>query len=173
MTKFFSKTTGGFYDTDINEVMPSDAVEVSDAAYNALFIAQESGQVITSDEAGNPIATLGSAPTSTSRAILLLSQGIALTSASLPAVNGTYTISSNAQNAIMGIMLSILATQKFPGGAAQYAYMDDSGAPHMFTMVVFQEFAAAYASYVGNLTQFIDSNGVVGTLPTSNQVAIP
>lgn len=63
MSKFYSKTTGGFYDADIHAELPPDAVPVTDAAYTALFQAQAAGQVITADVNGNPQATNPPAPT--------------------------------------------------------------------------------------------------------------
>ena len=64
MAKFYSKTTGGFYDTSINATMPPDAGAVTDAAYAALFAAQSAGQIIQSDANGNPEAVNPPAPTS-------------------------------------------------------------------------------------------------------------
>lgn len=56
MSKFYSKTTNGFYDSSINVIMPHDAIAISDADYAALFAAQSSGQVIQPDANGNPQA---------------------------------------------------------------------------------------------------------------------
>jgi hypothetical protein len=56
MTKYYSKTTCGFYDSAINATMPPDAVTISDDTYSALFSAQSTGQVIQSDSNGNPEA---------------------------------------------------------------------------------------------------------------------
>jgi len=54
MSKFYSRTTNGFYDSAVNSTMPPDAVAVTDDAYAALFAAQSSGQVIQADANGNP-----------------------------------------------------------------------------------------------------------------------
>ena len=52
---FYSKTTGGFYDKDIHETIPSDAVEISREIYNDLMENQAYGKVISSDLDGYPI----------------------------------------------------------------------------------------------------------------------
>jgi len=64
MSKFYSRTTNGFYDGKINANIPPDGVAVTDTAYAALFAAQASGQVIQSDVNGNPEAVNPPAPTS-------------------------------------------------------------------------------------------------------------
>lgn len=54
---FYAKSTGGFYDRSVHgDNIPADAVEVSSEQHQALLAAQASGQVITSDAAGNPIS---------------------------------------------------------------------------------------------------------------------
>ncbi len=56
MTMFYSKSTGGFYDSIINKYIPDDAVEITDLQHKTLLSSQANGQIITSDQAGNPIA---------------------------------------------------------------------------------------------------------------------
>lgn len=58
MTKRYSPSTKGFYADDIHteDQIPSDAVEVADDLYAALFAAQSQGKVITMGAAGLPIA---------------------------------------------------------------------------------------------------------------------
>lgn len=54
---FYSKSTGGFYDREINgESIPDDAVEISDVDYSALIAEQSAGKIIRADQHGNPIA---------------------------------------------------------------------------------------------------------------------
>ncbi len=55
MSHYYSKTTGGFYDSNIHETMPNDAVEVSDEDYAALFVGQSEGKVIAADSTGFPV----------------------------------------------------------------------------------------------------------------------
>jgi hypothetical protein len=55
MTRFYSKTTGGFYDDTIHGTMPEDAVEISDDLYEYVFGIQSEGGSISSDSNGKPI----------------------------------------------------------------------------------------------------------------------
>ena len=53
---FYSKTTGGFYDTAIHgENIPADAVEITAEQHTALIEGQSQGKRIVSDEAGHPV----------------------------------------------------------------------------------------------------------------------
>jgi hypothetical protein len=78
MPKFYSKTTNGFYDSDINEDMPSDVVDVTDADYAELFSAQALGKTIQADSNGNPKAVNLSLTTKQIHAALLSQAQIAL-----------------------------------------------------------------------------------------------
>lgn len=52
---FYSKSTGGFYDLDINGTgMPADVVEISTAAYQSLMAGQCSGLQIVAGADGQP-----------------------------------------------------------------------------------------------------------------------
>ena len=65
MTKFYSPSTKGFYCADVHAVdqVPTDALEVSDDDYHALFLAQSTGKVIQPGVGGAPIALHPSGPT--------------------------------------------------------------------------------------------------------------
>ena len=53
---FYSKSTNGFYSTEINgDNMPSDVVEITQEYYEALLKGQSNGQLIVGDDAGYPI----------------------------------------------------------------------------------------------------------------------
>jgi hypothetical protein len=53
---FYSKSTGGFYTTEIHgENIPSDAKEITSELYIALLDGQTEGKQISSDNDGNPI----------------------------------------------------------------------------------------------------------------------
>lgn len=52
---FYSKSTGGFYDPEINAAIPEDAVEISRATHSALLAGQAEGKVIANDSEGFPI----------------------------------------------------------------------------------------------------------------------
>ena len=51
---FYSKSTGGFYDPEINTVIPEDAVEIDRATHTALLAGQADGKRIVSDSDGAP-----------------------------------------------------------------------------------------------------------------------
>lgn len=63
MTIFYSKQTRGFYNTNINKVIPEDAVEVSEQVYNELLDGQQMGVTIVADENGYPVLQEPQAPT--------------------------------------------------------------------------------------------------------------
>lgn len=53
---FYSKSTGGFYDTAIHgDNIPADAVEITAAEHQALIDGQAAGKRIISDANGNPV----------------------------------------------------------------------------------------------------------------------
>lgn len=53
---YYAASTKGFYDTDINAVIPADAVRITRAEHAALLAAQATGKEITSDAKGKPVA---------------------------------------------------------------------------------------------------------------------
>lgn len=54
---FYSKSTGGFYDSSIHgDSIPSDTVEITEKYYKTLLAAQSSGKRISVNENGHPIA---------------------------------------------------------------------------------------------------------------------
>jgi hypothetical protein len=64
MTKFYSRTTNGFYSSEINgNNMPSDAVEVTQQEYEALFTGQDEGKQIVPDSNGRPMLVEPPPPT--------------------------------------------------------------------------------------------------------------
>ena len=53
---FYSKQTGGFYDTAIHgDNIPADAVEITDEEHQALLEGQSNGKVIAADKNGKPV----------------------------------------------------------------------------------------------------------------------
>ena len=57
MTIYYANSTNGFYNTDINSVIPTDAVEITEENYQELLNGQSAGQVITANAQGYPILT--------------------------------------------------------------------------------------------------------------------
>lgn len=60
---FYSKSTNGFYDSEIHSYMPNDAVEITVDEHLALLEGQSKGKKITSDDNGKPILADPPAPT--------------------------------------------------------------------------------------------------------------
>ena len=56
MSIYFSKTTNGFYDSEIHATMPGDVVEISREDHQSLLTEQASGKQITANSAGYPVA---------------------------------------------------------------------------------------------------------------------
>ena len=56
MARFYSAAERGFYNSNIHQNMPADAIPVSDAEYFALMQAQAAGKIISPDDQGKPIA---------------------------------------------------------------------------------------------------------------------
>jgi hypothetical protein len=52
---FYSASTGGFYTSDINPVMPSDVVEITEEYCQSLLQGQSEGLQIVADARGYPI----------------------------------------------------------------------------------------------------------------------
>lgn len=51
---YYAASTKGFYDPDINQVIPQDAVRISREEYVALLDGQASGKQIVPDNSGRP-----------------------------------------------------------------------------------------------------------------------
>ncbi len=52
---YFSATTNGFYNNEINELMPADALEISDELWLGMVAGQDQFNIISSDVDGYPI----------------------------------------------------------------------------------------------------------------------
>ena len=55
MTRYYSQSTGGFYDDQIHSRLPEDAVAISPEQHAALLSGQSNGQVIMPNKAGQPV----------------------------------------------------------------------------------------------------------------------
>lgn len=67
---FYSKSTGGFYNVEVNGVnIPEDAVSITEQHYADLMAGQTSGQVIMGDSDGSPYLSPAPSPTSEQLAI--------------------------------------------------------------------------------------------------------
>lgn len=64
MTIYYSKTTTGFYDSDIHgSTVPVDAVAITPEEHTELLVGQAAGKIITADSHGAPILQDPPAPT--------------------------------------------------------------------------------------------------------------
>lgn len=55
---YYSKSTGGFYDSTIHTTWPEDAVRITDEQHAELLAGQSAGQVIMPGKDGKPVLTL-------------------------------------------------------------------------------------------------------------------
>lgn len=107
------------------------------------------------------------APTLSQMASSALSAGLAVTSTSTPAINGTYSVDPAAQGRMAAISTFILVNNAFPSGASAFPWIDTSGGVHLFpTTALFQQFATAAANYVAAL-DLIAATGT-GTMPPNS-----
>lgn len=66
--KYYSKSTGGFYDDEINgDDIPEDTVEITDETWMALLNGQAEGKIISPDDNGYPVLTALPPPTQRER----------------------------------------------------------------------------------------------------------
>jgi hypothetical protein len=62
--KLYSKSVGGFFDTDIHaDATPTDAVEITPEEHLALLAGQAAGKLIVGDDSGKPMLKDRPAPT--------------------------------------------------------------------------------------------------------------
>jgi len=80
-----------------------------------------------------------------------LGAGITIISTGTPSLNGSYSISSDTQIQITGVLALLGVGQGLPNDAPTIPWPDLNGSPHMFTAVAFQNFAAAISNYVFGL----------------------
>lgn len=100
---------------------------------------------------------------------LAILAGLTVTSASAPAINGTYPIDRAAQTNISSVEIFIEKNGAFPGASGtSLAWYDIAGVAHIFPSVaIFSEFATAIANYVADLDLY--AAGAPGsTLPTNS-----
>jgi hypothetical protein len=82
-----------------------------------------------------------------------LAAGLAISSTSTPAIDGTYPVDAVTQTKIGQIEIFIQKNGTFPGSAGtSLAWFDTAGVAHIFPSVtLFSEFATAVANYVADL----------------------
>ncbi|MHB1305288.1 MAG: DUF4376 domain-containing protein [Acidiphilium sp.] len=104
-------------------------------------------------------------PTLAQQATAALSAGLAITSTNTPALDGTYSCDDAAQARINRVAVYVQMNGKFPGGTSTIAWLDATGAQHVFSVAQFQAFATAVGDYVAALDDVI--LGLSTTLPSA------
>jgi hypothetical protein len=154
-----------FYDSEDSPVPNGVAViEITDAEWQSCL--GSSGYTVSNGSLVPPVAP--TAAEMAAQELVLSAQsmfgtGIAISSTSSPALNGTYACDQLSQMDIIAIETSINAGKGFPGGATTFNYPDVSGAAHTFTESNFSDFAAAVRDYVYALKSVLA--GTSQTLP--------
>ena len=166
MEKFYSKTTGGFYDSEINVNMPADVVSVTDTVYNDLLAAQESGNRIKPDANGNPVSVPPPPPTPAQQAAAIISGGLHVTSTGTSSLNGTYATDGNTTAEINAEITSLLLNGTFTDGTQTIQWPDIAGAPHAFNVAQFKTLATAIGVFVTGGNQY--ARGLIGSLPATS-----
>ena len=97
----------------------------------------------------------------------LLATGIAVVSASAPAISATYPADQAAQAQMSAIAAGIGAGRGLPGGGDTFLYPDLSGVQHTFTAAEFLAMAAAIEGYLYAFNQALSTlvAGGAATLP--------
>jgi len=173
MAILYSASTNGFYDTNLPyKSLPNDAVEITPEVHQALMAAQTTGQTITSDTNGYPIAKNHAPPTpqqiGKSSYTLAVASGVTLQSKGTPAVNGTYDISQAGESSIIGLQVAA-QNNLFPG------YVRDiNGAKILMTAAEFTaSVAPAVLGYALALDNALDVSNAGGVWVTpANPVVI-
>ncbi len=144
----------GWYDTDAlvypNLPPPQNLFQLTSEQWDA-HITTPSNWAIDS----GALVTYTAPPSLPTQAQTLLAQkiaaGIAITSTSVPAVNGTYALDQVSTNQIYQIGSFAKTFNIFPSGATTLEYPDISSNFHAFNVAVFIEFLLAVAALVAGL----------------------
>jgi len=96
-------------------------------------------------------AFLNPAPTPYQIYAAAINAGLAVTSASTPSLNGTYSVTMQAQSNFAGVTSGLANTHDLPNGASTIIWYDASGAPHNFTSTQLLALADAVRNYVYDL----------------------
>ncbi len=118
----------------------------------------------------NDVWSFATAPTvalsQAQQAAVLLAGGLAITSTSAPALNGTYPCDAATIANIDSIQLGIASGDGLPKGASTVPWFDVTHTPHAFTAGQFSAFAVAARDFVAACDLF--GAGLAGaTAPTA------
>ena len=114
MSLFYSKINGGFYDSEIHDILPIDAVEISKETHQALFAGQAIGKIISCDDSGYPVLIDRPAPTLTeiqaAQIALITTDYRAAIQADIDYMGATFNADYDTQN----LMVSTLSAGQVP-----------------------------------------------------------
>lgn len=112
-------------------------------------------------------------PYLSSLAVAALDAGVTLSSASTPALDGTYPTDSLSLSKYQFVALFVMNENAFPLGQTTWTLMDVNGQPHVFnTTTQFLAALNAFAGYILALYQIIDGVNTTATELPSNTVTI-
>lgn len=106
------------------------------------------------------------APTLAQQATALLGEGLAVTSSSTAALDGTYGCDDAAQARLNRIAVYLQINGTFPQGSSTIVWLDAAGGKHTFDAAQFKALATAIGDYVAALDDVI--LGLSSTLPTAS-----
>lgn len=136
-------------------VIPPDPANPNFAAWQAWI------------SAGNK-PTVPVVPQAVKNATALLAGGLAVTSTSTPALNGTYRTDGLAMTGIEAEMnaLWISNSATFADGSASLNWPDKSGASHTFSIAQFKELVTAISLFQAQCAQY--AAGILTTAPANS-----
>lgn len=102
-----------------------------------------------------------------------LNSGVAVSSASTPALDAVYPVDPGTWQKYMAVAVYLLINGRFPAGQPTWTVTDMNGLPRTFPNVAsFRAFLTAVADYAAQLQQIIDGVSQRTSLP-SQQASIP
>lgn len=89
------------------------------------------------------------------QAAAALSAGLAITSTSTPALDGTYAVDEAPQRRLNRVSVYLQINGVFPGGSSTITWLDTGGGKHVFDATQFKALASASGDYVAALDDVI------------------
>lgn len=119
MTKYYSKTTGGFYDSDIHkpEMLPEDAKEITIEEYEALLQGQSEGKQIVAATNGSPkllIITVSLSDVKESRKSFINQERDRILTEGMLFDSSMFDCDSKAQNNLTSLVAAVAAGVPLP-----------------------------------------------------------
>ena len=140
-----------------SSVQRSDGALIPDDARNLDWQAYQAW--VASGNMATPVPAPTSAQAAASNYANAIAAGLAVASASTPALNATYGVDPTAQANITAIVTGIAAGLGLPGGGSSFTYLDATGGPHAMTQTQFIALAQAIRGYVYALDLYLAGQG--------------